>query len=103
MAGCGATRPPPRPAPGQIPEGASMARIRALTEAEAPDEVRALFARNRELYGQVLNSTGVYAHRPGIQLGVRALADAVAGSGLIPARLRFLLNVRVAGLVGCPF
>jgi hypothetical protein len=80
-----------------------MARIRPVPESEAPAEVRALFARNHELYGQVLNSTGVYAHRPGIQLGVKGLADAVAGSGLVPARLRYLLNVRVASLVGCPF
>lgn len=80
-----------------------MTRIRALTRDEAPAEVRAFYDRNLETYGQVLNTTGLYAYRPSIQLGFRALSEGVVSSGLIPARLRHLINVRVASLVGCPY
>lgn len=80
-----------------------MARIHALTRDEAPLEVRAIYDANISTYGEVLNSTGIYAYRPTIQLGVKALGEGVVASGLIPTRLRCLINVRVASLVGCPY
>jgi len=80
-----------------------MARIRALTREEAPVDVRSLYDANLKAFGQVMNTTGIWAHRPTIQLGVKALADGIQQSGLISDRLRCLLNVRIAGQVGCGF
>lgn len=80
-----------------------MARIRALTREEAPPESRPAYDLNLEQYGQVLNSTGIYAYRPSIQLAARGLGEGIAASGLIPRQLRHLINVRVASLVGCPY
>ena len=80
-----------------------MARVRALTREEAPDDVRPLYDANMKAFGQVMNTTGVWAYRPTIQLGVKALADGIQASGLISDRLRCLLNVRIAGRVGCGF
>ncbi len=80
-----------------------MARIRALTREEAPVDVRSLYDANMKAFGQIMNTTGVWAYRPTIQLGVKALADGIQQSGLISDKLRCLLNVRIAGQVGCGF
>jgi len=80
-----------------------MARVQALTREEAHPDVRSLYDANMKVFGQIMNTTGVWAHRPTIQLGVKALADGIQASGLISDRLRCLLNVRIAGQVGCGF
>ena len=80
-----------------------MSRVRALSREEAPVDVRALYDGNLRAYGQVLNTTGIWAYRPTIQLGVKALADGIQQSGLVPDRLRCLLNVRIASQVGCGY
>ena len=80
-----------------------MTRVHALTREEAPAEVRPLYDANLRSYGQVLNSTPVWAHRPTIQLGVKALADGIQQSALISDKLRCLINVRIASQVGCGY
>ena len=80
-----------------------MARVRALTREEASADVRPLYDANLKAFGQIMNTTGVWAYRPTIQLGVKALADGIQASGLVSDRLRCLLNVRIAGRVGCGF
>lgn len=80
-----------------------MVRIRALTRDEAAPEAQAFFDENLATYGQVLNTTGVYAYRPTIQRGAKALGEGILASGLIPGRLRCLINVRIASLIGCPY
>ena len=80
-----------------------MSRIPPLNIDTAPPEARPLFEQDIEAYGQALNTTAVSAYRPGIARAVRRLGKEVAEAGLIPAQLRFLINVRVASLVGCPF
>ena len=80
-----------------------MARVPPLDRERAPDEATILFEQDLEVFGQVLNSTAVAAYRPAIALAAKQLGQAVARSGLISEQLRFLINVRVAGLVGCPF
>jgi len=80
-----------------------MDRVHPLTREEAPADVRTLYDANLKTFGQVLNTTGIFAHRPTIQLGVKALADGIQHSGLISPRLRCLLNVRIASQVGCGF
>ena len=80
-----------------------MTRIPPLDRDRAPAEAAPLFDKDLEAFGQVLNSTAVAAYRPAIALAARKLGQAVAQAGLIPEQLRLLINVRVAGLVGCPF
>ena len=80
-----------------------MSRIPPLDIDTAPPEARPLFEMDIEAYGQALNTTAISAYRPGIALAVKGLGKAVTEAGLIPAQLRFLVNVRVASLVGCPF
>ncbi len=80
-----------------------MARIPALTREQAPEEVRHLYDSNLKTWGQVSNTTGIWAYRPSIQLGVQALGRGIGESGLISEKLRCLINVRIASQVGCGF
>ncbi|MBI4493586.1 MAG: hypothetical protein HY690_12420 [Chloroflexi bacterium] len=80
-----------------------MARMHALARDEAAEATHSVYDANVATYGQVLNSTGIYAYRPTILQGVKALGEGIQRSGLIPARLRCLVNVYVASRVGCPY
>ena len=80
-----------------------MARIPALTREEAPADVRSIYDANLTSFGQVLHTTGIYAYRPSIQLGVKALGEGIQKSGLISDKLRCLINVRIASQVGCGY
>jgi alkylhydroperoxidase family enzyme len=61
------------------------------------------FAREREVFGFVLNTTKIQAHRPGIMKAAKALAAAVDKSGLLAPELLALVYLRVALINGCPF
>ncbi len=80
-----------------------MGRLVPLDRTNAPLEAQPLFDADVARYGEPLNTTRIAAYSPGIAIAAKALGAAVANAGLIPAQLRFLINVRVAGLVGCPF
>lgn len=80
-----------------------MSRVPPLDRDGAPAEAGALFDKDLETFGQVLNSTAVAAYRPTVALAAKQLGQAVAQGGLIAAELRLLINVRVASMVGCPF
>ena len=80
-----------------------MARIKGVTKEEASVEVRAVFQEQEERYGSVLNTAPVYALRPTIQQGVRALADGIQASGLIEPELKHLLCMKAASINGCPY
>ena len=80
-----------------------MARIHALTREEAPEQTRQIYDNNVKNWGQVSNTTGIWAYRPTIQEGVQALGKGLSASGLISEKLRCLLNVRIASQVGCGF
>ena len=80
-----------------------MTRIHALTREEAPEEARHVYDGNVANWGQVSNTTGIWAYRPSIQKGVQALGKGLSESGLISEKLRCLINVRIASQVGCGF
>ena len=80
-----------------------MTRLSALTREEASPDVRPLYDANLKAFGQILNTTGIWAHRPTIQLGVKALDDGLQQSGLISDKLRCLIIVRIASQVGCGY
>ena len=80
-----------------------MARIKGVTENEANDEVRQIFAEQKKRHGFVSNAAQVSAVRPTIQRGVQALAQGIQESGLIVPELRNLVCVRTAYINGCPY
>lgn len=80
-----------------------MPRIRGLTKEEAAPEARQIFEEQEHRYGAPLKTTPVYALRPTILLGVTALAQGVAASGLIDPQMKDLACLRAALINGCPF
>jgi len=80
-----------------------MARIKGVTDSEANDDVRQLFAEQEKRYGFVSNTAKIYALRPTIQKGVQALAQGIQASGLIEPDLRHLVCIKTASINGCPF
>jgi hypothetical protein len=72
----------------------SMLRIKGMTKAKAPAEVRALFDEQEKIYGSVLNTAKIYGLRPTIQKGVQALQKSILASGLISPDLRHLLCMK---------
>jgi alkylhydroperoxidase family enzyme len=80
-----------------------MARIREIDDAGDDPILNETFARERQLFGAVLNPTKVQAHTPGIMKAAKQLSVAVERSGLLPPALLSLVYLRVALINGCPF
>jgi len=80
-----------------------MPRIREIETDGGHPVLQEVFARDRETFGALLNTTKVYAHCPPILEAVKALGAAVEASGQTEPRLRALVCLRVALLNGCPF
>ena len=78
-----------------------MARISGVPKEEAGPEARGVFERQERFYGAVLHNHAVLARRPVIFHGFRAMWDGLEEDALLPARLRDLLNLKVATLIGC--
>lgn len=80
-----------------------MARIASANVATADKYVRTVLeAQAKEWGGPLLNHL-IYARRPSIFKGARAMWTGIEASGLIEPSLRALLNRRVAFLNGCEF
>jgi len=80
-----------------------MARV-ANAEVEAADKyIRTALEAQAKDWGNPLLNHLVYARRPSIFKGARAMWTGIDASGLIDASLRALINRRVAFLNGCEF
>jgi alkylhydroperoxidase family enzyme len=79
-----------------------MPRIDEVTVECATPEQQRVLDEDEALYGDVLNTTRIYAHAPELLAPLRALHAALAGGGL-PELLVSLARLRVAQINGCPF
>jgi alkylhydroperoxidase family enzyme len=80
-----------------------MPRVPEITDSGGDPALDALFAKERELFGDLLNPTRVMAHCPPILAAAKQFYASIAQSGLLPASLHALVHVRVASINGCPF
>jgi len=80
-----------------------MPRVREIEDPGDNPILREIYAKERELFGFVLNTTKVQAHTPGILKAAKQLSVAVDKSALLPPELRSLVYLRVALINGCPF
>ena len=85
----------------RLPLGAST--IAALVTVEAEGPIRATFEAQAKKWGGPLLNHLVYARRPTIFRGARAMWTGLDASGLIDGRLAALINRRVASLNHCAF
>jgi len=81
----------------------SMPRVREIEEDGDDSVLKAVFDRQREMFGGLLNPTKVMAHCPPILKAAGLLGQSIEVSGLLPKGLPALLYVRVATINGCPF
>ena len=80
-----------------------MARIPDVDPASVPARVQAVLEAQTATWGAPLANHLVYAHRPSIFRGVRAMWAGIDESGLLEPELVSLVNRRVAARVGCVF
>ena len=79
-----------------------MARVNGISEGETTQEVKALFHSQRELFGNAVNTTPIFALRPTTMAGSTALAAGIDASGLIELPLKYLVYTNTAWINGWP-
>ena len=80
-----------------------MQRIEGIDPAAAERPVRAVLDAQAERWGAPLLNHLVYARRPTVFRGVRAMWSGLDASGLLDPALAALVCRRVAALNDCPF
>jgi hypothetical protein len=80
-----------------------MSRIDGVDAGSVERRTAAVLEAQRERWGAPLQNHLLYARRPSIFRGVRAMWSGLAESGLLDGALVALVNRRVAALIGCVF
>jgi alkylhydroperoxidase family enzyme len=77
--------------------------VREIEDDGGDPILREVFAKERELFGSLFNTTKVMAHCPPILKAAKQLSASIERSGLLSPALVPLLYLRVALINGCPF
>ena len=80
-----------------------MARIEGVDPEKTERRIEAVLDAQREKWGAPLPNHLLYARRPTIFRGARAMWGGLEASGLLDPALVALVNRRVAALNGCVF
>ena len=80
-----------------------MPRVREIESDGGDPILQEVFAKEREAFGSLFNTTKVLAHCPPILQAAKNLSAALERSGLLDLQLRALVYLRVALINGCPF
>ena len=80
-----------------------MPRISEIEEDGGDSTLAAVFDKERELFGGLLNPTKVMAHCPPILRAAKLLGASIEQSWQLPRGLLPLVYVRAAAINGCPF
>lgn len=80
-----------------------MARVADVDVEQTDKYMKGVLEAQGKIWGSPLLNHLLYARRPTIFRGARAMWGGIEGSGLIVASLRALINRRVASLNGCEF
>jgi alkylhydroperoxidase family enzyme len=80
-----------------------VARIDGVDPDRARGPIKAVFEAQTKKWGAPLLNYLLYAGRPTIFRGARAMWAGLDSSGLIDAKLVSLINRRVAAINGCEF
>ncbi len=80
-----------------------MARVPDVNIEEAEPYIKNVLDAQTKAWGAPLLNHLIYARRPSIFRGARAMWTGIDASGLLDADLRALINRRVASLNGCEF
>jgi hypothetical protein len=80
-----------------------LARIASVDPERAQGSIRAVFEAQIKKWGAPLLNHLLYARRPTIFRGARAMWSGLDSSGLVDAKLVSLINRRVAAINDCEF
>lgn len=80
-----------------------MSRIEDADGEGVENYIKRVFEAQAKRWGASLLNHRLYARRPSIFRGVRAMWNGIEASGLIDAKLQALVNRRIAALNGCEF
>jgi hypothetical protein len=80
-----------------------VTRIVGVDPARAQGQIKAVFKAQTRKWGAPLLNHLLYARRPTIFRGARAMWSGLDSSGLIDGKLVSLINRRVAAINGCEF
>ncbi len=80
-----------------------MARVADVSPEQVDAYTAKVFEAQARKWGAPLLNHRIYARRPSIFRGVRAMWGGIDASGRIDAGLQTLVNRRVAALNGCEF
>lgn len=80
-----------------------MARIADVDLEAADNQVKAVLEAQRKTWGGPLLNHLLYARRPSIFRGARAMWAGIDASGLVDPALLALINRRVASINKCEF
>jgi alkylhydroperoxidase family enzyme len=80
-----------------------MPRVTEIEEHGGDPTLADVFAKERAIFGGLLNPTKVMAHCPPILRAAKQLSAAIDQSGQLPKTLLPLVYLRVASINGCPF
>jgi hypothetical protein len=80
-----------------------VSRIPGVDPEQVEPSIRAVFEAQTKAWGGPLLNHLIYARRPTIFRGARAMWTGIGGSGLIDEALAALVNRRVAAHNGCLF
>ena len=80
-----------------------MARITEVNFSEVDRYTKDVLEAQQKKWGAPLLNHLVYARRPTIFRGARAMWTGIESSGLIDAKLQALINRRVASINQCEF
>ena len=80
-----------------------MARIEDASPEEVEPYIKRVLEAQARKWGAPLLNHLIYARRPSIFRGARAMWGGIDDSALIDARLKALINRRVASINGCLF
>ena len=80
-----------------------MARIEGVNPEDVDSYIKNVFDAQTKKWGAPLLNHLIYARRPTIFRGARAMWTGIDGSRLIDGHLQALINRRVASINGCEF
>ena len=80
-----------------------MPRVSEIEDDGSDPTLAAVFEKEREIFGGLLNPTKVMAHCPPILRAAKLLGASIEQSGQLPKELLPLIYLRVASINGCPF
>ena len=78
-------------------------RIKGIDPQNAPESVQPVFQGSLDFFGRVITPNLALAHRPEILLATAKLGQTIAASTVVEGRLKTMVSVRAAQMVGCPF